>query len=416
METAGVSDATAGIGEFLPETQVTRAMHDIVRVNEDGLEILIADAYEAALDPAKWQTVLDHLAGAYRASSGIYTQGPAGSRGKVFAFANINMPDPIIERLESQGPAMKPWRAAQASAPEGTLLPIFAMIDEASFQKSAWYTEFLAPRDVYYSLTSILRREGREEIVFTIGRPRRLGDFARDEIALTERLLPHLQRAVRMHRCLAGAQLERRALLRGLEGLGIGVVLAAADGVLLFANGVAELVLRRGDGLGARRGRLHAATPTLTHALLRCVHDAAETGAGRGRNGGGALALPRRVGGNLHLLICPMPIAAATMLGPTSPTAIIFINGSGQKAAARQDELRVFYGLSTAEAKLVGALLAGISLGEYAERRGIAMATAKTQLRSVFAKTGQNRQADLVRHILSNPILQLSSRKSGVES
>jgi len=389
-------------------------MQDVVRVNEDGLEILIGDAYEAALDPGKWQTVLDHLASACRAGCGIYTQGPAGSRAKVFAFAN--MPNPEVERFETRGIAIKPWRAKQASAAEGTLLPIFAMIDEASFQKCAYYNEFLVPRDFYYIFSSVLRREGHEEIVLSINRPRRLGDFAPDEIALTKRLLPHLQRAVRMHRCLAGAQLERRALLRGLEGLGIGVVLAAADGVLLFANGVAELVLRRGDGLGARRGRLHAATPTLTHALLRCVHDAAETGAGRGRNGGGALALPRRVGGNLHLLICPMPIAAATMLGPTSPTAIIFINGSGQKAAARQDELRVFYGLSTAEAKLVGALLAGTPLGEYAERRGIAMATAKTQLRNVFAKTGQNRQADLVRHILSNPILQLSSRKSGAES
>ena len=389
-------------------------MQDIVYASEDGLEILIAAAYEAALDPGKWQTLLDHLASAYRGGSGIYTQGPAGSRAKVFAFAN--MPDPVVEHFESQAHAMKPWRAKQASAPEGALLPLFAMIDEASFQKCAYYNEFMAPRDLYYSFNSVLRREGREQIMLTVNRSRRLDDFARDEIALTERLLPHLQRAVRMHRCLAGAQLERGALLRGLEGLGVGVVLATAEGALLFANGVAELVLRRGDGLGARRGRLHAATPTLTHALLRCVHDAAETGAGRGQNGGGALSLPRRVGGNLHLLICPLPIGAGTVLGPTTATAIIFINGSGQQPAARHDELQVFYGLSTAEAKLVGALLAGMSLGEYAERRGIAMATAKTQLRNVFAKTGQNRQADLVRHILSNPILQLSSQKSSVES
>jgi DNA-binding CsgD family transcriptional regulator len=311
---------------------------------------------------------------------------------------------------------MRPWRGKQASAPEGTLLPIFAMIDEASYQKCAWYNELMAPRDLYYTFSSVLRREGRGEIMLTVARPHRLGDFARDEMALTERLLPHLQRAVRMHRHLADAQLQQRALLRGLEGLGIGVVLAAADGALLFANGVAELVLRRGDGLGARRGRLHAATPALTQALLRCVHDAAETGAGRGQNGGGALSLPRRVGGNLHLLICPLPIGAGAVLGPTAPTAMIFINGSGQRPAARQDELRVFYDLSAAEAKLVGALVAGMSLGDYAERSGIAMSTAKTQLRNVFAKTGQNRQADLVRHILSNPILQLASQKSGVAS
>ena len=391
-------------------------MPHVVRASKDGLQTLIADTYEAALDPGKWQTVLDHFSSACRGGSGIYTHDPAGSGAKVFAFANINLPDPVVERFESQGHAMKPWRAKLATAPEGTLLRLFAMIDEASFQKCAYYNEFMAPRDLYYSFAGVLRREGRAQVILSLARSRRLGDFAGDEVALTERLLPHLQRAVRMHRRLAGAQLERRALIGGLEGLGIGVVLATADGALLFANGVAELVLRRGDGLGARLGRLHAATPALTHALLRCVHDAAQTGAGRGQNGGGALSLPRRVGGNLHLLICPLPIGAGTVLGPTSPTAIIFINGSGQKLAARQDDLQVFYDLSTAEAKLVGALLAGMSLGEYAERRSIAMTTAKTQLRNVFAKTGQNRQADLVRHILSNPILQLASQNSNVES
>ena len=49
-----------------------------------------------------------------------------------------------------------------------------------------------------------------------------------------------------------------------------------------------------------------------------------------------------------------------------------------------------------AEARLAAVLGEGLSLVEAARRLGIAHNTAKVQLRSVFAKTGVHRQAQLV--------------------
>jgi DNA-binding CsgD family transcriptional regulator len=381
-------------------------------VDEESLQALIGEAYDAALDPGRWQIVLDHLADACRSGVGFYIQGPGGSTAVLgHAGAERLTPDPGGIWHSK----IAPWRSRLARAPEGMIMPISTMtasptLDERGSHQSARDNELMVPREAYYGLAGVLRRDGPIETTIAVCRSPRIGDYTASELKLVERLMPHLRRAVAMHRSLVEIKLERQALLHSLDGLGIGIVLAAGDGLVLFADGVAGLILRSGDGLSTRQGRLHAATPSLTNMLLRYVKDAVQPGAERRQEGAGALSLPRRAGDKLHLLVCPFPVEARSVMGPTMPSAIIFINAPSESLAVRQEELRAFYDLSAAEAKLVGALLTGVSVGDYADRNGISLTTVKTQLRNVFAKTGQNRQADLVRHILSNPVARLASQ------
>jgi DNA-binding CsgD family transcriptional regulator len=59
------------------------------------------------------------------------------------------------------------------------------------------------------------------------------------------------------------------------------------------------------------------------------------------------------------------------------------------------------YGLTAAETHLVRALIAGKTPEEVSEERSVSLATVKTQLRSVFSKTGTRRQSDLIRALFS---------------
>jgi DNA-binding CsgD family transcriptional regulator len=61
-----------------------------------------------------------------------------------------------------------------------------------------------------------------------------------------------------------------------------------------------------------------------------------------------------------------------------------------------EDALRLIYDLTPAEARLAQAITRGDSLEEIAMSLGIKMPTARTQLASIFAKTGTRRQAKLV--------------------
>ena len=53
------------------------------------------------------------------------------------------------------------------------------------------------------------------------------------------------------------------------------------------------------------------------------------------------------------------------------------------------------FGLTQAEAWIALGIMQGESLTTIAAARGIAVATARTQLKSVFAKTATHRQAEL---------------------
>ncbi|MGH7248268.1 MAG: helix-turn-helix transcriptional regulator, partial [Pseudomonadota bacterium] len=73
--------------------------------------------------------------------------------------------------------------------------------------------------------------------------------------------------------------------------------------------------------------------------------------------------------------------------------------------ARRQGEknLRRRFGLTLAETGLAAEILKGYGRKAAARRRGISDATAKSQLSSIFEKTGTHRQAELVRLLLIAP-------------
>jgi DNA-binding CsgD family transcriptional regulator len=72
--------------------------------------------------------------------------------------------------------------------------------------------------------------------------------------------------------------------------------------------------------------------------------------------------------------------------------------------APSETDLAEFFGLSPAEARVAAALLTGKTLAEIAASSGVRITTVRTQLASILKKVGAERQADLVRILLSTGI------------
>lgn len=77
-----------------------------------------------------------------------------------------------------------------------------------------------------------------------------------------------------------------------------------------------------------------------------------------------------------------------------------------RRRIATANQLMDLFGLSAAEARLARALCHGDSLEEYATDQGLKLPTVKTQLRSIFAKTGTERQSSLVRVLSGVPVVR----------
>ena len=68
-----------------------------------------------------------------------------------------------------------------------------------------------------------------------------------------------------------------------------------------------------------------------------------------------------------------------------------------RRAEGREERLIDRYGLTAAEARVAAHLADGGSIDTYATEAGVTRGTVRVQLKSVFAKTGVNRQASLVK-------------------
>jgi DNA-binding CsgD family transcriptional regulator len=115
-----------------------------------------------------------------------------------------------------------------------------------------------------------------------------------------------------------------------------------------------------------------------------------------------ALRVRRVLGpGQFSIIVRP----ASARLGTEEPTlssaVAVFISAeTGRSQTPPVETVRKLFDLTRKEAQLAMCLTNGRSLREAATDLGITLNTARAHLRSIFAKTGIDRQARLVRAIL----------------
>ena len=169
-----------------------------------------------------------------------------------------------------------------------------------------------------------------------------------------------------------------------------GLVVCDTSGEVQWLNQKAKVQLNAGHGLFLRRGVLKATGSQSQQRLAKALQDQSASSTP------GFLAIQS---GNLswHLAV-----QGLDLLGPDGRVNSLLItltdnNPAGQIPA---EALMALFELTSAEAKLTSALVAGTSLEQYALLRGVTVGTARYQLKRVLAKTGSSRQSDLVRRVL----------------
>ena len=79
---------------------------------------------------------------------------------------------------------------------------------------------------------------------------------------------------------------------------------------------------------------------------------------------------------------------------------VVFLRDPERELQGNDSELTEIFGLSAAEAQVVGRLTAGLSTQDIAEERSVSQVTVRNQIKSAQAKIGVSRQAELVSVVL----------------
>jgi len=223
--------------------------------------------------------------------------------------------------------------------------------------------------------------------------------FGAAELRWGEDLLPHFRRALLAWLREQTRTQETQLLARALESLKLGVVILDESGTVLRSNAAAETILRRKDGLRLVNAGLSCTAPAEDRRLRGAIRSALQRHAASGE--GIAVAATRDDGcSRVGLLVQALP--PGPLDGGRRPAVAVFLRDPHGECHPAPGVVAQLFGLTPVETRLALEMTNGATLDETAALLDIRRNTARTHLRSIFAKIGVQRQAALVRVILNS--------------
>lgn len=348
---------------------------------------VLDEIYEAALVPELWYRTLDRMAEI------------AGGEGTLLFATDLATSQficspsiaAVLQEFYNEGWAGERNERGNRLVPirEPRFLTDLDAFTPAELDASPYYTQFLRPRGFGWCAGTTVHSPTNDTIVFSIERLLRKGPVEADAVRALDTLRPHLARAALLS---ARAGIERaRTTVIALETVGLPAAVLNRAGRVVAANALLA-DLAPAIRIGAR-DQVHFETAT-TQARF-------------------AEALAASVGAKANLAACSLPLPATAESKPaivhvlplrgagrdvfSGASVLVYVTALASRAALPATILEALFDLTPAEARVASLIAGGLTVGEAAARLSVKDDTIRVQLKSIYAKTGLRRQADLVR-------------------
>lgn len=382
-----------------------------ITINRD-LDHLVGLIYEGALEAQPWQSALPALRQALdvQVASLVLRPPAAGDMGVILNSlrpadgddsTSDNLGDPNdweLKQYREEFFALDPF----LNLPQGKVVALEDMLSDAELVASDYYLHYLRPINLFRILGVDTQEQGGMLARLRLSRRKSEPRFSQRDRQTLEFITPHLQRAIQIYAKLNRTTSERDLYAGAVDQLSVATFILDEQGRLLNTNAIAKAMLEERDGISIRGQHLHVSGRDTNSRLQEALKIIITAQQNRETSVVRALSVPRSSGrSDLGLAIRPIPTSEWSE-GQSSPCAAVFISDPDLHDNASQHVLGELLGLSPAEANLAILLSRGLSLAESSASQNISQHTARAQLKSIFAKTGVSRQAELVRLILKS--------------
>jgi DNA-binding CsgD family transcriptional regulator len=357
------------------------------------------DLYAAVLDGVPLDRPIAAIVQAVGGTMGVATRFLAGSGapGPLTRVTSINIDPGMAADYQAHWVAHDPWIKAMHGMPTG-VYNLSRIIPPDDVQRTPFWNDLLARRaPTLHGLCLAMLEDGVAQGYLTAWRDPARGAFDTGGEALLARLQPHITRALVAERRLVTACVATDAL----DTLPQGVAVIGHDGRLCHANRALGHMVAGNDGLALAPSGLAMPCHTTQRALDRAVGLALLVALGQAPMPDRAITVAvRRPSGAQpwQVEVLPLPPGRSGMFGPWAG-AVLLVSAPAPRIPAAED-LRRAYGLTAAECALALALTRGATLAEHAAANGISVATVRSHLARLLAKTETRRQAELVARLL----------------
>jgi DNA-binding CsgD family transcriptional regulator len=358
--------------------------------DDQQLDNLINLLYEAVLEPNRWREALGlcgQYAGAVDAQLFTLEKHPKSLvssllAGTAFSFAAeadfINHYLAIDPRPQLLDGGLGEWRYCHQ------------FNNQDFVNRNAFYQDFLIPNGARYVMAGCIDKSEESYHVLALLRAVGQQPFTQTDQSAAEHFRSHLQRALRLQRHTQHLQTKAELGALAIDALAMPVLIVDQKGAIRHLNKDAERFLAdKQAGLDCKMGLLTAMGAANKNTLLALIASASSYPA----MGGGMLLQGND--GSCQVFVTPLPAASVFVHDWQSPLALVLVLESGKNLSTLQ-LLGSLYDLSPAELRVASALLNGKSPEYYAHDAKVSLNTVRTQLKSLFRKTGTSRQSELV--------------------
>ncbi len=213
-------------------------------------------------------------------------------------------------------------------------------------------------------------------------------------------LRPHFDRALRLNRRIFESQQERNIVAELLERLPLGMMIVNGESQILAYNCKLDKLISTKNGLYLTDGVLGAKSSTDTARLRRLIRAVAN-----GEKPDGAAVYLSRDDTSLPLSALVIPLTGSASEAVDDNQVALLFAAQEILLEIPQETLMSLYRFTSAEARLVSSLVRNANLNSIADDFGVSKHTLRTQLKSVYEKTGTHRQAELVRQVITGPAM-----------
>jgi len=367
--------------------------------SSEVLSRLVGSLYDAASDPSLWSPFLGQLAADGRATSAVLVMHDFDHASCTVANSWELNPE-LTQLYEQHYHALDVWRQRGLDKPSGQVYDSQSICPLQELRTKEIYNDLYVQSGIEHAAFGVMENSKSSLAAVSLYRDRSRSEFAPKDLHILQFLVPHIQRAFKLHLQFSELKARSKGFETALDMVATPVILFRHGGKIVAMNRSASALMEERDGLVATRDGLRAERQAESALLARAIRLAGSPPNGNG-GAGETVYVSRRARSPLQVLVSPVRSSGVNSLGGTI-TAIAFVNDPSRRQRPAQDILRTLFGLTPAECRVALLLGDGRAPKEIAAMIGVSVETVRSQMKSIFSKAGVKRQSELVRLLLSH--------------
>jgi hypothetical protein len=294
---------------------------------EDDLHAAIDLIYEAVLDETLWPSALTSIADAM----GTAQIGLLSLDRRARTYDSIApRTDPVMDAIFKKYWAFhNPLWPRTIGRPVGEVFLLDSLISRKDFVATPFFNEWMRPAGFSIASMGANLLVGNEiSTMISVANAPGNDEITGEQTLVFKAALPHINRAVRIHRELRLRDLDHDTAPDRLECLPRGVMLVDGASRVMFANAAARALLNTAGGLALESGCLRGTdgSDALLQGLIVSCKRKAHT-----RNGpGGGISIRAGPSRSLRVTVTPLrakgTVAELPWLGLQIPVAIVTVS------------------------------------------------------------------------------------------